>query len=127
MTTPNRFGEHHIRPDYYEDKSGMRHPLVEDLEHSIAWSQDTRSEASHENHSGKPEYMRSDDRIYSELSETLKASPELEASEIGVKVENGIVTLLGRTSGRVEKRVAEMISGDIPGVLEVRNEIVIPE
>lgn len=122
MTIPNRYGEDHIRPDYYEDKSGVRHSLIEDLEHSINWSQDTRSEASQEKHPG---YVRSDGRILEEVYDALKTSPELDASEIGVTVDNGIVTLLGKVSGSAEKRKAEIISVDVPGVLEVRNEIVV--
>lgn len=189
----NRFGEDHIRPDYYEDESGMRHPYVEDLNHSVEWSGDPRSEASRENKHSRNEknifqggknmrdqgtprfenddyspyagrdyrekehpgvsgrsrdgetwinreeydqqrnfmgkgprgYKRSDDRIYEEVCEALQDDPTLDASEIGVKVEEGIVTLEGKAHGRMEKRMAEMITIDVPGVLDVRNEIVI--
>lgn len=70
-------------------------------------------------------YKRSDDRIFEEVCEALQEDPSLDASDIGVKVQDGIVTLLGKAEGRMEKRIAEMISIEVPGVLDVRNEIVI--
>lgn len=187
----NRFGEDHIRPDYYEDELGMRHPWVEGLERHIEWSRDPRSEASgekshihrsddqifqggnmrehghprfenddfspyageeyhekdHPGLSGKsrdgdswinrPEYdeqrnfmgkgprgyRRSDDRIYEEVCEALRDDYTVDASEIGVKVHEGIVTLEGRAHDRTEKRIAEMVALEVPGVLDVRNDI----
>jgi osmotically-inducible protein OsmY len=47
------------------------------------------------------------------------------ASEIGVKVDNGFVTLEGKVSSRDEKRAAEMEVEDLPGVLDIRNELKI--
>ncbi|MES2526242.1 MAG: BON domain-containing protein [Bdellovibrionota bacterium] len=68
-------------------------------------------------------YQRTDDRIYEEVCEALLDDPTVDASDIGVKVEEGIVTLEGKARDRMEKRVAEMITVEIPGVLDVRNEI----
>lgn len=70
-------------------------------------------------------YRRSDDRIYEEVCEALQDDPTVDASDIGVKVTDGIVTLEGRARDRMEKRVAEMVTIEIPGVLDVRNEITI--
>jgi hypothetical protein len=74
---------------------------------------------------GPKGYKRSDDRIYEEVCETLMRSYEVNASEIGVKVDNGIVTLEGKVSSRDEKRAAEMEVEDLPGVLDIRNELKI--
>ncbi len=68
-------------------------------------------------------YRRTDDRIYEEVCVALMNDPTVDASEIGVKVHDGIVTLEGHAHGRTEKRIAEMISVEIPGVLDVRNDI----
>jgi osmotically-inducible protein OsmY len=48
---------------------------------------------------------------------------ELDASEIDVKVHNGIVTLGGTVSERQFKRMAEDIAERCSGVKDVRNEI----
>ncbi len=182
----NRYGEQGILFDYYEDEFGMRHPR-EELEPSIDWSHDPRSESSRERHfhgssrrknmnqdnprfenddfspysrpgyhrkdhpgvsgknaqgddwinrdeydtqrnfmgKGPKGYQRSDDRIYEEVCIALTDNPTLDASEIGVKVHEGIVTLEGKVKDRMEKRIAESISVEIPGVLDVRNEITL--
>jgi osmotically-inducible protein OsmY len=48
---------------------------------------------------------------------------ELDASDIEVKVHNGIVTLTGTVSERQFKRMAEDIAEGCSGVNDVRNEI----
>jgi osmotically-inducible protein OsmY len=72
---------------------------------------------------GPKGYKRSDDRIYEEVCELLTRNPEIDATEIGVRVSEGIVTLEGKVPGRRAKRLAEEIIEDLPGVLEVKNEI----
>lgn len=74
---------------------------------------------------GPKGYKRSDDRIYEEVCEVLRDDPTVDASDIGVRVENGIVTLEGRARGRMEKRIAESLTVEVPGVLDVRNDIKI--
>ena len=74
---------------------------------------------------GPKGYHRTDDRIYEEVCEALQDDPTVDATDIGVKVHDGIVTLEGHAGNRMEKRVAEMIVCDIPGVLDVRNEITL--
>ncbi len=76
---------------------------------------------NHQSHS----YSRTDERIFEEVCETLMDDPTVNASQITVKVEEGIVILEGIAGSRMEKRVAEMIIAEIPGVLDVRNEIVL--
>lgn len=70
-------------------------------------------------------YQRSDDRIFEEVCEALKKNPTVDASGIGVKVQDGVVFLEGKARDRTEKRIAEMVVIDIPGVLDVRNQIVL--
>lgn len=74
---------------------------------------------------GPKGYRRSDDRIYEEVCETLMKKSDVDASYIGVKVDEGIVTLSGKVSNRFMKKTAEIIIEDLPGVQEVRNELSI--
>ncbi|WPU66960.1 BON domain-containing protein [Peredibacter starrii] len=133
----NRFGEqriHHdsyqddqFRNDYdptYEDEYGMKHPY----EHGgrlNRWSDDIRSEASRENHYGKgPKgYQRSDTRIMEDACEILLDSPEVDASEIEVKVNDRVITLEGEVVSRRDKRMAEELIENISGVLDVQNRL----
>lgn len=68
-------------------------------------------------------YQRSDDRIYEEVCEALRDEPNVDATDISVTVRDRIVFLEGFAHNRMEKRIAEAVSEEIPGVLDVRNEI----
>ncbi|MCM2351349.1 MAG: BON domain-containing protein [Bacteriovoracaceae bacterium] len=72
---------------------------------------------------GPKNYKRSDERIYEEVCETLMSDPQVDASNIGVKVQSGIVYLSGKVDGRVMKRNAELAIENLPGVQDVRNEL----
>jgi osmotically-inducible protein OsmY len=72
---------------------------------------------------GPKGYRRSDDRILEDVNEALSRNPELDASEIEVKVNNGEVTLSGTVSERQFKRIAEEVAEHCSGVEDVRNEI----
>lgn len=74
---------------------------------------------------GPKNYHRSDERIFEEVCETLMAHSYIDASNIAVKVENGIVYLTGAVESREMKRLAEDIIDDLPGVNDIRNELVI--
>jgi len=72
---------------------------------------------------GPKGYRRSDERITEDVNEALSQHPEIDASEIEVKVNNGEVTLSGTVSERHFKRMAEDIAERCSGVHDVRNEI----
>lgn len=74
---------------------------------------------------GPKGYKRSDDRIYEEVCETLMKNRDVDASNIGVKVETGVVFLSGKVNSRNAKKVAESIIEDLPGVQDVRNELMV--
>ena len=74
---------------------------------------------------GPKGYMRSDDRIYEEVCEALMKNHAIDASHIGVKVENGVVFLSGKVDSRRMKEMAELILDDLPGVRLVRNELAV--
>lgn len=68
-------------------------------------------------------YHRSDDRLYEEVCEALKRDPEIEAQDIGVKVDHGVVTLEGHVRDRLERRTAEIDALEVPGVVDVFNDL----
>lgn len=76
-------------------------------------------------HAGKgPKgYRRSDERIQEDVNEALSQNPEIDATEIEVKVNNGEVTLSGTVTERHFKRIAEDVAERCSGVQDVRNEI----
>lgn len=74
---------------------------------------------------GPKGYKRSDDRIYEEVCEELMKNRDVDASNIGVKVENGIVFLSGKVQSRSMKKTAELTIEDLPGVQDVRNELTV--
>lgn len=121
----NRYGEERIRPDYYDDKAGMRHSRVPDLEHSVKWSSDPRSEASLERHKGKGprNFSRSDDLLRERICEAFLKNPDLDPEFIDVTVKDGIVTLSGEARIREDRFLAEDLARDVSGVVDVQNYI----
>lgn len=134
----NRFGEERIRHDSfqddqfrndydptYEDEYGMRHPY----EHggSNRWSDDIRSESSHENHFGKGPrgYQRSENRIIEEASEILARDFNLDASDIEIEVKDRCLYLKGEVHSRKDKRMAEELVEDVSGIDDVQNQLKI--
>ena len=72
---------------------------------------------------GPKGYRRSDERILEELSDRLMTHPDVDASDIEVRVANGIITLTGTVPDRHQKRIADLIAEDIVGVDDVHNEL----
>jgi len=72
---------------------------------------------------GPKGYRRSSERIREEVSDRLMTHPDIDASDIEVRVENGIVTLMGTVEDRHEKRLAEYIAEDAIGVDDVDNQL----
>jgi len=74
---------------------------------------------------GPKNYKRTDDRIYGEVCDALMRDRNVDASNIGVKVQSGVVYLSGKVSSRQVKKHAELVIEDLPGVKDVRNELTI--
>lgn len=113
----NRYGEERIHPSSYEDERGMRH-----------WSDDLRSEASQERNfrgKGPKNYIRTDERIKEAVCERLTYSHDVDATDFEVHVSEGLVTLSGTVNSRQEKRLAEYLIEDLPGVVDVHNHLTV--
>ncbi len=63
--------------------------------------------------------------VKTRIEEALKRSAEIDASNIEVEADGGIVTLRGRVRSWAEKDEAEKAAWRAPGVREVRNLIVV--
>jgi osmotically-inducible protein OsmY len=68
-------------------------------------------------------YTRSDERIREDVCERLCEHGFVDASDIEVRVLSGEVTLLGAVRERQEKRIAEDVAQQIPGVRDVQNQL----
>lgn len=72
---------------------------------------------------GPKGYQRSDARIHEDVCDRLADAPEIDASEIDVKTNNGEVTLSGSVNDRSQKRRAEDLIENVSGVREVHNNL----
>jgi osmotically-inducible protein OsmY len=72
---------------------------------------------------GPKGYRRSDERIQEEICDCLTAAGNIDASEIGITVRGGEVTLEGTVPERSMKRAAEDLAEQISGVKEVTNRL----
>lgn len=72
---------------------------------------------------GPKGYRRSDARIREEICDRLMTHPDIDASDMELSVDNGIVTLNGTVEDRHEKRLAEYIAEDALGVDDVDNRL----
>ncbi len=72
---------------------------------------------------GPRNYSRSDERIAEDLNERLTDDPYLDASDIDVRIDDGVATLDGTVSERWMKYRAEDIADGCGGVKEVSNNL----
>jgi hypothetical protein len=84
-----------------------------------------RSQGVEQNHRGRGprDYVRSDERIADDVIDRLTDDERIDASEVLVMVEGGVVTLTGNVPERAMKHRAEDLAADAHGVRDVRNEI----
>lgn len=68
-------------------------------------------------------YRRSDARIHEDICETLTRHPEIDATDIEIAVDNGVVTLSGTVEDRYTKRLAEDVAELTLGVHDVENRL----
>ena len=72
---------------------------------------------------GPKGYTRADELIEEEVNNTLMRSPYIDASEIEVKVKDGVVQLSGSVEDRNSRFDAEMEIERITGVKDIENNI----
>lgn len=72
---------------------------------------------------GPKGYKRSDDRVREEICELMSRQGYIDASDVEVTVEAGVVRLVGLVESRHDKRGLEQMTERVHGVEEVQNEI----
>lgn len=76
---------------------------------------------------GPRNYFLSDEQIREEVCERMTRHAQLDASEIDVDVEEGVVILTGKIRNRHGKRMAEDICDSVLGVRDVQNRLELQE
>lgn len=74
---------------------------------------------------GPKGYRRSDERIYGDACEVLFRNPSVDASDIVVEIESGLITLSGTVKDRGAKKEAEHCLEHIVGVIDIQNDLKI--
>ncbi len=72
---------------------------------------------------GPNNYTRSDDRIRDDVNDRLTWDGRIDASDVNVDVNDGVVTLTGSVDRRWDKRIAEDDADDVMGVVDVNNQL----
>jgi osmotically-inducible protein OsmY len=67
--------------------------------------------------------MRSDEEIERDVKAELEWDPDLDATDIAVKVKNGVVTLTGFVKSYTDKYEAEAAAKRVAGVVAVANDL----
>src|SRR5579884_3574161 len=68
-------------------------------------------------------WRRSDERIREDVCMRLADHPGIDTSDLDVSVHDGEVTLEGNVDDRFEKRLAEDLAEEVPGVRDVHNRL----
>lgn len=76
---------------------------------------------------GPKDYKRSDARIYEDVCETLLNDRQVDASDIEVEVQSGLVTLRGSVDNRAMKKEAERCIEEVSGVEDILNLLKIQQ
>lgn len=68
-------------------------------------------------------YQRSDERIFEDVCERITQHGRIDARDVDVHVENGVVTLSGEVDDRRTKRLMEDTIENVPGLADIHNEL----
>lgn len=101
-------------------RSGMAHDRFEDVPSEMRSPEQTmRSYRG----VGPKSYRRGDDQLRELVCERLSDDHHVDASDIEVTVENGVVRLAGSVPDRRTKRLAEDIAESVRGIQDVENHL----
>jgi hypothetical protein len=111
-------------PDYQADygrRQYARSP-TDFMEERYPYPHDYAADAGHYGR-GPKGYQRSDQRISEDVCERLSEDAQIDASEIEVSVQAGVVTLKGAVPSRHMKHLAEDCADRVFGVKDVENRV----
>ena len=69
--------------------------------------------------------MKTDKELQRDILDELAWEPRVDAADIGVSVEDGVVILNGRVKSLIEKWVAERVAQRVQGVRAVTDELIV--
>jgi hypothetical protein len=72
---------------------------------------------------GPKNFRRSDDRIREDVCDRLTMHGEVDPSDVEVRVEDRVVTLLGTVDSRFERRLAAETAASVLGVVDVHDQL----
>ena len=96
-----------------------------DYSRSSVFDHDKRTYATISNFGKGPRQKRSDEHIHDEACELLYWHPDVDASEVEVKVKDNVVYLEGTVDSRHAKKMAGILVERIRGVFDVFNRLSI--
>lgn len=104
-----------------------KHPgkTASDYTKAPRFDHDKRTYSTMGNFGKGPKRTRSDNQIHDEVCEILFWHPDVDASDIEVKVKDNFVYLEGSVDSRHSKKVAEKVIENVPGVFDVFNRLTI--
>ena len=120
----NCFGEERIKYDHFENEefSNDFDPTYED-EYGVRHPEETKRENLFGK--GPKGYKRSPERIKDDACEILARDFELDASGISVELDDRVLILKGEVASRRDKRRAEWLLDELPGIEDIRNLLTI--
>lgn len=74
---------------------------------------------------GLRSYQKQEDRIRMEIHQALTEHPGIDAANIDISIDSGVVVLRGIIDDRRQRCLALKLAEEVPGVREVRNELKI--
>lgn len=110
-----------------EKHAGWKHPGRRSSDYSVSYSHDhdRRNYAATDYAGFGPQGYNRDQRILSEVCESLKWNPEVDARGIEVHVREHFVYLDGWVDSRHAKKIAEKLAEDVFGVIDIYNNLTI--
>lgn len=73
---------------------------------------------------GPKGYLKSDQEIKENVCEALARHTKIEASDVEVSVENGVVTMTGTVPDRLTKHLLEEATEECTGVIDINNLVL---
>lgn len=101
-------------------RSGLAHDRFDDVRPELRSREQTMR--SHRG-VGPRNYRRSDERLREIVCERLADDHDVDATDVEVVVENGVVRLSGTVADRWMKRAAEQVAESVTGVSDVDNQL----
>ena len=122
-------------PDYIETNFEIGNETHDEHDNVIGhhmWSSGMSDEENFHDYGeyygyGPKGYKRKDERIYEDVCELLMRHRGIDATEILVQVEDGVVKLSGKVQTKRMKHLAGLLLEDLPGVEEIKNDLNIIE